>query len=139
MKLGDLFKDSDYQLALKYYHHAGWLRQSAAAPRPNPQVVATAGASPQPATPTIPVPQTVSVDMIGPGLLRHSAVPIDGRPTYVLESTQAQVIAYLTAQPGVELERYVNQNVELLGQMVPRTDVSGKFMSVIRVRPLPTP
>jgi hypothetical protein len=61
---------------------------------------------------------------------------LDGRATYALESPQAQVIAYLAPQPGVDLERYVGQNVEVLGQVVPRTELRGQFMSVAKVRPL---
>src|SRR5262249_28410472 len=121
---------------MRYYNHAGWLRQGAAVQRPNPPASTTAGASPQPAA---VAPQAVSVQMIGPGTLARSAYPIDGRPTYVLENPQAQVIAYLTPQPGVEIEHYLGQNVELLGQIVPRADVAGQFMSVTRVRQLTTP
>ena len=66
----------------------------------------------------------------------HSTIWIDGRATYVLESPQAEVIAYLSPQPGVDLERAVGQNVQVLGQRVPRTDVRAQYVSVVRVLPL---
>jgi hypothetical protein len=68
-----------------------------------------------------------------------SNFPIDGLPTYVLESPQGGVMASLTPQPGVDLGRYVGQNVEVLGQIVPRADVRGQYLTVMRVLPLSAP
>ena len=48
------------------------------------------------------------------------------------------MIGYLARQPGVDLERYVGKNVqEVLGHVVPRRDVPGRFMRVVRVVPVP--
>jgi hypothetical protein len=44
---------------------------------------------------------------------------------------------YVTEQPGVNLETYVDRNVELLGQIVPRGDIRPQYMTVARVIPLP--
>ncbi len=138
-RLGDMYRDSEYKLSLQYYNRAAWLRQAQPpAPRVNP---APAPAPALPITtanapPSSGLVQTgaVSVQMLGPGQLLRSASPIDGRPTYVLNSPQGTVIAYLTPQAGVDLERYVGQNVEALGQLVPRNDMRDRYMTVARLR-----
>lgn len=151
-RLGDHYRDSDYKLAMQYYNRAAWLRQGLpaapagpAAPdarlRPVPADLAgppagTCAPGPAPPQPGPGPVRAVSVQMIGPGRLMRSAYWIDARATYVLETPQAQVMAYLVPQPGVDLERYVGQNVEVLGQTVPRADVRGQYMTVARVRPL---
>jgi hypothetical protein len=58
----------------------------------------------------------------GPGWLRRSAWWLDG-PTYVLLNSQGQVIAYVTPQPGLNLEPWVNRNVRVLGAVAYRGDI----------------
>jgi hypothetical protein len=140
-RLGDLYRDGDRKLARQYYDRASWLRQAlpAAPAGPDGRV--------QPASAVAAVPPgggaarvgVMSAQMAGPGRLMRSAYWIDGRPTYVLENPQAQVMAYLTPQPGVDLERYTGQNVSVLGQIGHRADVQGQYMAVARVLPLTTP
>jgi hypothetical protein len=81
----------------------------------------------------------ISAQKLGPGLLRRSNNWIDGQPTYVLQSPQGQVIAYVTPQAGVNLEGAVERNVEVLGEIVPRADLRDKYMTVARVIPLSAP
>ncbi|HEX5271911.1 MAG TPA: SH3 domain-containing protein [Gemmataceae bacterium] len=134
IRLGDMFRDSDYKLSLEYYNHANWLKQKGPA---------------APATPTIPpatAPQSavtqaraISLQEIGPGRIVRSPTPIDNRATYVLESAQATALAYLTPQPGVDLERYVGQNARVLGESALRADLRVPYMKVARVVPLASP
>jgi hypothetical protein len=142
-RLGDMFKDRDYSLSMQYYNRAAWLRQARPpAPRATPTPPAATATPGTTAAAAAPPPSAVvqaramSVQMVGPGVLARSTYPIDGRPTYVLESPQAQVIAYLTPQAGVDLEHYLGQNVEALGQLVPRADLHNKYMTVTKVRVL---
>jgi len=136
-RLGDLFRSSDYKLSTQYYNRAAWLSRKAPAQHVN---AAPAAVGPTPtAHPAVVQARAISVQKAGPGRLAHSTIWIDGRATYVIESPQAQVLAYLAPQPGVDLERYVGQNVEVLGQTVARPDVRGQYMSVVRVLPLAPP
>jgi hypothetical protein len=135
-RLGDLYRDGDYKLSLQYYNRANWLRQHHPTPTSAPSPPVTGAALPPS---SVVQSRAASVQMAGPGRLTRSAYFIDGRPTYILESAQAQGLAYLAPEAGVDLERYVGQNVEVLGQFVPRSDVRGQFMRVVRVMPLPAP
>jgi hypothetical protein len=78
----------------------------------------------------------ISAHTSGPGRLRRAARLIDGRRSYYLESSQLTVITYATEQQGVNLEPYVDRNVELLGRIVVRGDVRPQYMTVGRVIPL---
>lgn len=52
------------------------------------------------------------------GRLRRSGVPIDGKPAYVLEDLTGKPIVYATgSQPGVNLDAYIFQNVNLYGSV----------------------
>jgi hypothetical protein len=61
---------------------------------------------------------------------------VDGKPTYVLESSAGTVHLYVTAQPGVNLEQYVNRNVNLYGPMTYYGPVKSNYMVVQQVQPL---
>lgn len=74
----------------------------------------------------------------GPGWLRRAPFWLDQKATYVLESSQGMPRMYVTAQPGVNLESYVNRTVDLWGTVVYRGDVKTNYMSVLQVRPLQT-
>jgi hypothetical protein len=52
----------------------------------------------------------------GPGRLWKSALQVDGKQVYRLESNQGENL-YVIAQPGVALDQYVNRNVNLYGQL----------------------
>ncbi len=145
-RLGDLYRDNDYKLSMQYYNRAGWARQHPAGPRDTPTAPPAGAAAPAPvggtsattagAAPSSPAapPRAISVQTLPPGVLLRSAYPIDGRPTYALETPQAQVIAYLTPEAGVDLEGYVGKNVEVFGHIVPRPDLRDKYMTVTRAR-----
>ena len=62
---------------------------------------------------------------------------VDGKQAYVLENTQGRPLLYVTAQAGLNLEPYVNRNVELFGPAIYRGDLRANYMTVVRVAPLP--
>ena len=67
----------------------------------------------------------------GPGWLRRTSVLIDGKQAYVLEDNRGQPRYYLLAQPGLNLETFVNRPVEVFGPLVQRSDVvGGGYLSV---------
>jgi hypothetical protein len=136
-RLGDLCRD-DYQLSMQYYNRAGWLRQRHPTTSPAPSAPpATTSSAPPPASAA--PGKVVSGQKSELGLLQRSPTFIDGQPTYVLETSAAQVIAYLRPQAGVNLEAYVGKNVEVIGQVVPRNDLRDRYMIATLVRPLSTP
>ena len=61
----------------------------------------------------------------GPGVLRRSAVRIDGVQAYALETPRGQLLYYVTPTPGLDLEPFVGQRVELMGTVRTRGDVRG--------------
>src|SRR5262249_14058613 len=85
------------------------------------------------ATPAAPPPPGGTVAS-GPGWLRRSGVQIDGKPVFVLEDNFGQPRYYLLAQPGLNLESFVNRPVEVFGTMVQRIDLAGGgYLSVNRL------
>jgi hypothetical protein len=133
-RLGDMFRDTDYKLCMQYYNKAGWLREKQRATPAAP----TTGSSAPPQSSGVVQAQAMSVQQLGPGRLGYSTVWVDGRKTYVLQSQQGQVLAYLAPQAGVDLEHYVDQTIEVLGQVTPRSELRGTFMTVAKVRPMAT-
>jgi hypothetical protein len=96
--------------------------QAASAPRPAP--------SGQGGVPGAPVPWS------GPGRLRLAGRCVDCKRTYVLETSQGQPLTYVAGQPGLDLEAFVGQNVEVTGAMVYRTDLRAYYLTATRVNPL---
>ena len=68
------------------------------------------------------------------GFLRRAGFQIDGRQAYALESEPGLLRMYVTAQSGVNLEPYVNREVELIGPVSYRGELRNNFMPVARVR-----
>jgi hypothetical protein len=131
-QLVEVFRYSNPPLAKQYYDRAMWLRsRRLSAP--------TAKAPAVPQSGVVQAGGVVSGLTGQTGRLMRSRTWIDGRATYVVESPQAQILAYVLPQPGVDLERYVNQNVEVIGQVVPNADVRGPVLTVTKVRLLSAP
>ncbi|MFL5340298.1 MAG: hypothetical protein ACJ8F7_09110 [Gemmataceae bacterium] len=91
-----------------------------------------AGLSPPPPLPGAgnssriqPAPQSNPERASGPGVLRRSAVRIDGVQAYALETPRGQLLYYVTPTPGLDLEPFVGQRVELMGTTRIRGDVRG--------------
>jgi hypothetical protein len=102
---------------------AGGGGQSPAARNPN-NVVGQPMARPS-YTPVQPPPTGVIMTS-GPGNLRRAAFQIDGQPAFVLEDTRGYPVVYAIAQPGLNLEPFVNRRVELFGPMIQRPDFGGR-------------
>ncbi|MCX7700496.1 MAG: hypothetical protein N2039_06430 [Gemmataceae bacterium] len=61
----------------------------------------------------------------GPGLLRRAPFQIDQRATYALLDRQRNLMYYVTAEPGLNLEPFVERWVDLHGTVENREDVRG--------------
>ena len=71
----------------------------------------------------------------GPGRLVRSAVPVHGQPAYVLDMGGGQPLVYVTAQPGVNLEPYVNRYVSLLGPVDYHMGYRKEHLTALQVVP----
>lgn len=77
--------------------------------------------SPPPTKPPSPVQWRAS----GPGVLRRAPFQIDQRPTYALLDRQRSLVYYVTPEPGLNLEPFVERWVDLHGTVENRPDVRG--------------
>src|SRR5205085_5070859 len=73
----------------------------------------------------------------GPGRLRRAGRAVEYQRTYVLEDAQGLPLLYVSPEPGIDLEPYVEHNVELFGHSAYRGDIRAYYMTVSRVQPLP--
>jgi len=104
--------------------------------RLNPPQGPTAVAS-RPPSPPPPAADSVPLPSSGPGRLRRAGRNVDYKPTYVLENSQGVPRFYVVPQMGVDLEAYVNRNVEVFGQAVYRGELRANLMTAARVKELP--
>jgi hypothetical protein len=70
------------------------------------------------------------------GRLRRAGRSVDSHRAYVLES-RGYPVMYVVPQPGIDLEPYVDRNVELTGPAAYRGDYRANHMTAVRVQPLP--
>ncbi len=91
-----------------------------------------------PATPPKPAWQPVvdGYPSSGPGKLRRAGRVLEGRKTYVLESSANYPMLYVTPGPNVDLDPYLGQFVELFGPAVYNGDLRANYMTVMRVQPV---
>ncbi len=73
----------------------------------------------------------------GPGRLRTSGRMVDGRRCYVLESDEGYPRLYCAPNAGVNLEPYLNRNVELFGPAIYHGELRANYMTVVRIQFLP--
>lgn len=64
----------------------------------------------------------------GPGLLVLSAIALDGRKTYLLETSAGVANLYVVPAPGVNLDRYVGKRVEVHGVTHTRAGLKKPFV-----------
>lgn len=64
----------------------------------------------------------------GPGVLTRSALALDGRRTYALESSPGVVKVYVVAAQGVDLDKFVNRRVDVHGVSSTRRDLSRPYV-----------
>ena len=94
----------------------------------------------QPAGPTrtsswsSPQPSTGGLHPSGPGRLAKAGRSVNGLPTYRLETNGGTW--YVTPAQGVDLEAFVNQNVECFGTAQYNGELRANYMVVSRVQPL---
>jgi hypothetical protein len=122
--------NGDHDLAMRCYNRIEQLSRAQTtnwpARQPAPGMLVSGNARP-PATPAPPPGSVAS----GPGWLRSSGIIIDGKRAYALEDYSRQVKYYLVAQPGLNMEQFLNRNVEVFGNVSQRADVpGGGYMSV---------
>jgi hypothetical protein len=72
-----------------------------------------------------PAPRRSADRGTGPGMLYRSSITIDGVQAYALETRRGQLMCYVTPERGLDLEPYVNRNVELFGTFKVRGDMRG--------------
>jgi hypothetical protein len=112
----------DADLATRAYNRAEWLsrRGTTATYASRPSTPSAAPDAVQPAGPW----QSGVVMTSGPGVLRRSAFAIDGQTAYVLEDSRGYPRVYVVAQAGLNLDPFVNRQVELFGPMVNRPELT---------------
>ncbi|MFL5330963.1 MAG: hypothetical protein ACJ8C4_18880 [Gemmataceae bacterium] len=67
----------------------------------------------------------------GPGTLRRASFQIEGQRAYVLEDTYGNPRLYVIGQQGINLDPFVNRQVEMFGPMANRAELTaGGYMSV---------
>jgi hypothetical protein len=79
---------------------------------------------------------TVSSQKQWVGHLRRSWRCVDCRRAYALENAQGELLSYVVPGEGIDLEPYLNSNVELAGKAYYRGDVRSNFMVATSVNPL---
>jgi hypothetical protein len=72
----------------------------------------------------------------GSGRLRRAGRTVEDQRTYVLENSQGFPLFYVTPRPGIDLEPYLQRDVELFGPVIYRGDLRANFMTVTGVRPV---
>jgi hypothetical protein len=108
--------------------------QSAARP------TTTVDRTPAPAadrTPPPAAPQDGRPQWAGPGILVRSALALDGRRTYALESSPGVPRLYVVPDKGMDLERYVNRKVDVFGTTYSRGGLSKPYVVATQVEPNP--
>jgi SH3-like domain-containing protein len=166
-ELAQAMSSQNHDFAMQCYNRAYFLRESARnaaappAPPPDARYSATAGSrlTPVPAAgagqqigyQTQAPPQTqqsnyaavpdptanLPVRQSPPGQLRPAGQSIDGKRTYVLISPSGELLAYVTAEPGVDLEPYLNRNIQVTGPLGYHMGVRGHYVRAQQVTPLP--
>lgn len=98
----------------------------------SPVSLPTATRPTTPAPQPQPQPANASADdkprWAGPGVLTRSALALDGRKTYALESSPGVVRVYVVGAPGVDLDKYVNQRIDVYGLSQSRRDLSKPYV-----------
>ncbi|QDU22095.1 SH3 domain-containing protein [Urbifossiella limnaea] len=101
--------------------------------------VGNTGKAPPPAV--TPQPKDSAADAAprwsGVGMLTRSALALDGRRTYALESSPGVVRTYVVGGPGVDLDRYANRRVDVYGATLTRRDLSKPYIVATDVNPNP--
>jgi hypothetical protein len=87
---------------------------------------------------TLSLPANQKLYTSGPGMLVRSGRPVDGKPTYRLITAEGNPTLYVTAGPGIDLEQFLNQKIELIGAAEYSGEMRANHMRVYKVQPLAT-
>src|SRR5262249_19668491 len=99
-----------------------------------PPIASGGGSNPARLRPRPAGPPANNLRSTGGGILRRAGFNIDNRPTYALLARNGVVAFYVTPEPGINLEPYVERPVDLHGYIEVRGDVRGAdYMRVVRV------
>lgn len=153
--LAQQISSENHDLAMQCYNRAYFLRQSArggtaAAAAGDSRLHPVPAGSPGTPAAAAPAPQTQQANyavgrdsaavgpvmLSDPGQLRVAGRGVDGKRTYVLISSQGQLLMYVTAPPGIDLDTYLDHNVRVSGPLVYRMDLRAYYMSAQQVNPL---
>lgn len=100
-------------------------------PKDTPPATASTSAG---TTPTAP---TDSARWYGPGRLVRSAIALDGRKTYALETHPGVPLVYVVPGAAGDLDRYVNSMVQVYGTAQSRRGLSYPYVAAVAVSPVP--
>jgi hypothetical protein len=92
-----------------------------------------ARAANEPSSPHLPGDQTVYSS--GPGTLLRAGLRINSQPTYRLDLGEGKPNLYVTAAPGLDLERFLDQKVELIGAAEYHGTLRANHMRAYQVQP----
>ncbi|MCI0703659.1 MAG: hypothetical protein L0241_21485, partial [Planctomycetia bacterium] len=73
----------------------------------------------------------------GVGTMRRSAITLDGRAAYALESSPGVVKFYVVGTQGVNLEKYLGKRVDVYGIAYTRNGLSKPYITATSVEPAP--
>jgi len=97
---------------------------------------------PLPEPPAPAQPQTVSRSRAtgtgydGAGIVQRSAIQRPGLPTHVLLAPDGRVLTYLTAVPGIQLDRFLGHAVGIRGPRSFRTELNADLLAVHQLAPV---
>lgn len=72
----------------------------------------------------------------GAGIVNRSALNRAGAPRYVLLNQSGRVLAYLIAEPGVNLEQWIGRSAGVDGARVPSAELKADLITVNRLTPV---
>lgn len=73
------------------------------------------------------------------GYLTSAKSVVDGKRTYLLQSHNGELIAYVISEPGVDLDRNVLASVEVQGTLSYRSDLRANLLRAVSVQALRQP
>ena len=80
--------------------------------------------------------QTQTPAFDGAGIVQKMAKTFPGGPQYVLIAPDGRMLSFLTAEPGVDLNRHVGRAMGIVGQRVHRNDWNADTITVRSLQPV---
>ncbi len=85
---------------------------------------------------TVSLPANPKLYNSGPGTLVRAGRSVEKRQTYRLDTGENNPTLYVTAGRGIDLEQFLNQKVELIGEAEYSGELRANHMRVNKVQPL---